>query len=219
MAGLFRFRRRASGRPDAGQATTAAGDIVPAAGGRHAGPAGAPGRGDAGVATADGQVHWVGVDESTAAGATPVAVAPATGSEGHERSDPTLAASQGMWEVIRPAAIVPEHAARRVLVELARRDLTNGGDWQSEPQLWSRFDGPLTGDGSTAPELMGTIHVTYGTPTKYEITLYRVTVTAAGVADGWTVASLTDEALGFGGLTLAECPRAMVNTPPRPYTF
>ena len=66
---------------------------------------------------------------------------------------------------------------------------------------------------------MGTIHVTYGTPTKYEITLYRVTVTAAGVADGWTVASLTDEALGFGGLTLAECPRAMVNAPPRPYTY
>ena len=56
-----------------------------------------------------------------------------------------------MWEVIRPAAIVPEHAARRVLVELARRDLTNGGEWQSEPQLWSRFDGPLTGDGPTAP--------------------------------------------------------------------
>ena len=60
---------------------------------------------------------------------------------------------------------------------------------------------------------MGTIHVTYGTPTKYEITLYRVTVTAAGVGEGWTVASLTDEALGFGGLSLAECPRAIVDHP------
>ncbi|MDP9239097.1 MAG: hypothetical protein M3O55_00410 [Actinomycetota bacterium] len=145
--------------------------------------------------------------------------APTPGTTSAERSDPARAATEGMWEVIRPAAIVPEHAARRVLVELARRDLNNGGEWQSEPQLWSRFDGPLPEDGSTEPELMGTIHVTYGTPTKYEITLYRVTVTAAGVGDGWTVASLTDEALGFGGLSLAECPRATVNTPPRPYTY
>jgi hypothetical protein len=106
-----------------------------------------------------------------------------------------------------------------VLVELARRDLSNGGEWQSEPQLWSRFDGPLDPDGSEMPALMGTIHVTYGTPTKYEITLYRVTVTAGGVAAGWTVASLTDAALSFGGLTLAECPRAVVNAPPRPFTY
>jgi hypothetical protein len=129
------------------------------------------------------------------------------------------AAADGLQEIIRPAAIVPEHAARRVLVELAHRDLTNGGHWQSEPQVWSRYDGPLGPDGSREPELMGTIHVTYGTPTKYEITLYRVTVTPAGVAGGFTVASLTDEALGFGGLTLAECPRATVNPPPRPYTY
>jgi hypothetical protein len=135
------------------------------------------------------------------------------------RSDPARATTDGMWEVIRPAAIVPEHAARRVLVELARRDLTNGGDWQSEPQLWSRYDRPVGEPEDEPPALMGTIHVTYGTPTKYEITLYRVTVTAAGVQDGWTVASLTDEALGFGGLSLAECPRATVSTPPRPFTF
>jgi hypothetical protein len=127
--------------------------------------------------------------------------------------------SEGMSEVIRPAAIVPEHNARLVLVELARRDLSNGGEWQSEPQLWSRYDGPVTEDGSREPQLLGTIHVTYGTPTKYEITLYRVSITAAGVADGLTVASLTDEALGFGGLTLAQCPRATVNDPPQPYTY
>jgi hypothetical protein len=127
--------------------------------------------------------------------------------------------ADGLSEVIRPAAIVPEHAGRLVLVELARRDLSNGGEWKSEPQMWSRFDRPTGGDGEGAPQLMGTIHVSYGTPTKYEITLYRVSVTAGGLAAGWTVASLTDEALQFGGLTLAECPRATVNPPPRPYTF
>jgi hypothetical protein len=168
---------------------------------------------DAGLARADDILDRVGVDVEEAVAATPITPG------ARERSDPARAATEGVWEVIRPAAIVPEHAARRVLVELARRDLSNGGEWQSEPQLWSRFDGPLPPEGSAAPALMGTIHVTYGTPTKYEITLYRVTVTAGGVAAGWTVASLTDEALSFGGLTLAECPRAVVNTPPRPYTY
>lgn len=161
--------------------------------------------------TIDLSATAAGPDGATAGEAQPAGPA--------ERSDPARATTEGVWEVIRPAAIVPEHAARRVLVELARRDLNNGGEWQSEPQLWSRFDGPLAPDGTGSPALMGTIHVTYGTPTKYEITLYRVTVTASGVAAGWTVASLTDEALGFGGLTLAECPRATVNAPPRPYTY
>jgi hypothetical protein len=210
VAGLFRFRRRGAAPPDDGRTDPAQVgaahplDLETETGTGTAAPAGVPPR----TTRAPGSTH---------AGTALGSILP--GSAAHERSDPNRASTDGLWEVIRPAAIVPEHAARRVLVELARRDLGNGGEWQSEPQLWSRFEGPLTGDGSEAPQLMGTIHVTYGTPTKYEITLYRVTVTAAGVNDGWTVASLTDEALGFGGLTLAQCPRAQVQIPPRPYTY
>jgi hypothetical protein len=215
MAGLFR-RRPKDGPEPSGPSAPATQGAKPQTADR-----------DSGVTTADGSLEWVGAAPSPAAangppappGSGPAPTASTAGTTSAERSDPARAATEGVWEVIRPAAIVPEHAARRVLVELARRDLTNGGEWQSEPQLWSRYDGPLPEDGSTEPELMGTIHVTYGTPTKYEITLYRVTVTAAGVGDGWTVASLTDEALGFGGLTLAECPRATMNTPPRPYKY
>jgi hypothetical protein len=213
MAGLFRSRRKSGSAGRSGPVPPATGlDIVPDF---------------TGVKGKDGSVEWTGVAPEVPGAAGP-AGRPSPGSgvgstdgggAGHERSDPALAATDGMWEIIRPAAIVPEHAARRVLVEMARRDLSNGGEWQSEPQLWSRYDGPLGEEGTNPPELMGTIHVTYGTPTKYEITLYRVTVTARGVGDGWTVASLTDEALGFGGLTLAECPRAIVNAPPRPYTY
>ncbi len=59
----------------------------------------------------------------------------------------------------------------------------------------------------------------YGTPTKYEITIYRITVTVAGVEAGWTVESLTDEALAFGGLTLAACPRARLSDPPKPFRY
>jgi hypothetical protein len=123
-------------------------------------------------------------------------------------------------QVIRPAAIVPEEAARAVLVELALRDVQNGGVWQSEPQLWSLYDRPWHGyDNPAGAELIGSIQVAYGTPTKYEITIYRVTVTRFGTENGWTVDSLTDAALEFGGLTLAECPRATLMAPPKPFAY
>jgi hypothetical protein len=123
-------------------------------------------------------------------------------------------------EVIRPAAIIPEESTRAVLVELALRDVQNGGVWQSEPSLWSRYDRPWQAYGTPgAAQLIGTIQVAYGTPTRYEITIYRVTVTKFGSEQGWTVTSLCDEALGFGGLNLANCPRASLAAPPKPFRF
>ncbi len=123
-------------------------------------------------------------------------------------------------EVIRPAAIIPEESTRAVLVELALRDVQNGGVWQSEPSLWSRYDRPWEGYGSPGgAELLGTIQVAYGTPTRYEITIYRVTVTKFGNDQGWTVTSICDEALEFGGLDLASCPRAVLSAPPKPFRF
>ncbi len=123
-------------------------------------------------------------------------------------------------EVIRPAAIIPEESARAVLVELALRDVQNDGVWQSEPSLWSRYDRSWTGHGTPgAAELIGAIQVAYGTPTRYDITIYRVTVTRVGIAAGYTVTTLCDEALGLGGLDLAGCPRATLGVPPKPFRF
>ena len=64
-----------------------------------------------------------------------------------------------------------------------------------------------------------TIQVAYGIPTRYEITIFRVTVSELGDRLGWTVESLCDEALGYGGLTLSTCPRASLAAPPRPFRF
>jgi hypothetical protein len=124
-------------------------------------------------------------------------------------------------EVIRPAAILPESNARGVLVELALRDVHNDGHWDAQPSLWRRFDRPWDGPGGGpgSAELIGNIQVAYGTPTRYEITIYRVTITRLGREDGWTVETLCDEALGFGGLDLAGCPRATLTPPPRPRPF
>jgi hypothetical protein len=44
-----------------------------------------------------------------------------------------------------------------------------------------------------------------------------VTVTPVGTAAGWTVEKLCDEPLGYGGLTLASCPRAKMQPPPKPF--
>ena len=122
-------------------------------------------------------------------------------------------------EVIRPAAVIPEEAARSVLMQLALRDVRIGGVWDVEPNVWRRFDQPWDNEASDhgGSELMGTIQIAYGVPTRYEITLFRATITREGTAQGWTVEALCDEALSLGGLTLASCPRADLAPPPRPF--
>lgn len=124
-------------------------------------------------------------------------------------------------EVIRPAAILPEQATREVLMQLALNDVRVDGLWQADPAVWRRYDGSWDGEdgGPGSAVLLGTIQVAYGVPTRYEITIFRVTVSEAGDHAGWTVTSLCDEALGYGGLTLATCPRASLAAPPRPFRF
>lgn len=124
-------------------------------------------------------------------------------------------------EVIRPAAVIPEDEARRVLMELALHDCRIGGVWWSEPATWRRYDkawdGPDGGPGTA--DLLGTIQIAYGVPTRYEITIFRATITRLGGRHGLTVTGLCDEALGFGGLSLATCPRADLKPPPQPFRF
>jgi hypothetical protein len=122
-------------------------------------------------------------------------------------------------EVLRPSAIVPEDATRNILVEMAMRDVQLGGEWSADPATWRRYDKPWDGPNRTqgTAELLGSIQVAYGTPTRYEITIFRVSVTRKGDEQGVTVQSLCDEALGFGGLTLESCPRADLKPPPKPF--
>jgi hypothetical protein len=124
-------------------------------------------------------------------------------------------------EVIRPAAVLPEDAARRVLMELALHDVRIGGTWWSEPATWRRYDQSWNGtDGGTgSAELLGTIQIAYGVPTRYEITIFRATITKIGTQNGLTVTDLCNEALEYGGLTLETCPRADLNPPPQPFRF
>ena len=123
--------------------------------------------------------------------------------------------------VIRPAAVLPEAAARAVLAALERLDVAHGGIWNASPGVWQRYDRPWDGDaGSTGHALLvGTIAAVYGTPSRYEITIYRATVTQHGLGNGWTVEALCDDALQHAGLTLERCPRAALVSPPTPDPF
>ena len=125
----------------------------------------------------------------------------------------------GVSEVIRPAAILPEKATVQILRSLESEDARHGGVWDAAPGSWSRYDRPwpdTLGPGTTA-RLIGTVRCIYDTPSRYLTTVYRASVTATGVHQGWTVERLCDEAFGFGGLTLATCPRTDMPGPPVTY--
>ena len=118
--------------------------------------------------------------------------------------------------IIRPAAILDSRAASQVLQQLRRVDVTAGGVWNATSSLWQRYDAPWDGPGGTRGDshLLGAIAVTYDTPHRHEITIYKVLVSERGLERQWTVESLCDDALIWAGLTLATCPRAELAEPP-----
>ena len=124
-------------------------------------------------------------------------------------------------EVMRPAAVLPEQAARSINVELTLADVRAGGVWQATTSEWNRFDRPFDGPDGTpgTSRLLGTMQIAHGTPTRYQITIYRATVTRYGTEQGFTVESLCDDALRHGDLDLSVCPRADLRPPPKPFRF
>lgn len=126
-----------------------------------------------------------------------------------------------MEAVIRPAAVLGVAAASEILRALQRADVSAAGVWSATPGMWQRYDRPWNGPagGRGTAELAGSIAVVYDEPRRNEITIYRVNVTPAGLAAGWTVERLCDDALAWVGLTLETCPRADMKAPPRPDPF
>ncbi|MFI5099805.1 MAG: hypothetical protein ACHQE5_04730 [Actinomycetes bacterium] len=118
--------------------------------------------------------------------------------------------------VLRPAAVLDHRVAARLLAELERMDVSLGGLWAASASLWQRYDQPWNGPGGARGTslLVGSIGVMYDAPARQQITLYRVTLTEAGQALGFTVDKICDDALSWVGMTLAQCPRAELATAP-----
>ena len=122
--------------------------------------------------------------------------------------------------VIRPSALLKDKDAHRVLMALEERDVSRGGVWSASAGLWQRFDQAWEADngGKGEAQLIGTIGIVYGTPSKYDITIYRATVTEFGLEAGWSVDKLCDDALQYADLTLESCPRTTLTQPaPDPF--
>gem|GEM_PF-459734 len=123
-------------------------------------------------------------------------------------------------EVIRPAAVLSERNAHLVKEGLKRDDVRNGGVWHAEPGCWRLFERPWKGKderSAKAAGLIGSIQVAYGMPTRFEITIFRATITIVGVRLGYTVDSLCDAALTHADLSLKTCPRIDMPAPPRAF--
>jgi hypothetical protein len=145
----------------------------------------------------------------------------AVGSDPHEVESlaSALYDDLSVTEVIRPAAVLSASAASLVTEALRARDVNRGGRWHVEPGCWKLYEQPWERRDRNAANtgVIGSIQVAYGTPTRYEITIFRATITLFGVRHGWSVNALCDEALSYAGLTLATCPRADVTPPPKPF--
>jgi hypothetical protein len=128
------------------------------------------------------------------------------------------ATSTASTRVIRPAAILADRDARAVMAWLGRHDVTAGGCWAHDVSYIKRFSGPFDGlsgmRGSAV--LLGSIYITWE---RYQVTIYRVSITDEGAAAGITLEGLCDEVLQVVGLSLASCPRAQLADAPVPDPF
>ena len=128
------------------------------------------------------------------------------------------AATTASTRVIRPAAVLEDRDARAVMQWLGRHDVTAGGCWAHDVSYIKRFSGPFDGPSGMrgSAVLLGSIYITWE---RYQVTIYRVSITDEGAAAGLTVEGLCDEVLQVIGLSLASCPRAQLVEAPVPDPF
>jgi hypothetical protein len=122
-------------------------------------------------------------------------------------------------EVIRPAAVLSETHARLILAGLATDDVLAGGHWATKVGTWRRYDAPWPDATGPAGDVthIGTLSCVYDSPARFCVTVFRVSMTAHGLRQGWTTQSLCDDAFKHAGLSLADCPRAALSVPPPPF--
>jgi len=123
-------------------------------------------------------------------------------------------------EVIRPAAVLSEVHARMILTGLATDDVQSGGHWWTRVGTWRRYASPWAPGADEPGDAVhiGTMSTVYDSPARYCVTVFRASLTAYGLRQGWTTESLCNDAFQHAGLTLADCPRAALNAPPRPFS-
>ncbi|MFL6240876.1 MAG: hypothetical protein ACJ735_15445 [Actinomycetes bacterium] len=107
---------------------------------------------------------------------------------------------------IRPEIVLDMVAAHDVMSALQGADVRRGGCWLFAANVWQRFDQPWSGpDTPDGAQLVGTVYVTHGAPTAYDVTVNRVTVTPVGADQGWKPEAVLSDALRLAGFTMGDC--------------
>ena len=118
---------------------------------------------------------------------------------------------------VRPALVLPEREGRSLLAAADRQDVARGGRFSAGPagvQVWS---GPWEGAGGSRGDAQhwGSVDWSYDTPVRHYVTVYRVLVTAAGVAAGETTATVLSQVLALAGLDSSGDMLSLPVPPPR----
>jgi hypothetical protein len=115
--------------------------------------------------------------------------------------------------------VLADATVREVLADLSAQDVKRGGVWLVEAGHWHRYDRPWNGDdgGPGTAQRLGGVHVAYGTPTRYEVTVYRATITEAGARCGWTVPDLLAQVLRSVALTADNHRQLEQKSAPKPF--
>ena len=131
------------------------------------------------------------------------------------RLRPNAVARPALSSQVRPAMVLQEEAARRLLESAEGQDVSRGGCFAAGPagiQVWSApFDGAGGSHGSAVH--LGSVDWSYDTPVRHYATIYRAMVTAGGVAAGETTASILGRVLALANLAV-EGSRVQLPLPP-----
>ena len=82
--------------------------------------------------------------------------------------------STTVTEQIHPAAVLAEEPGHVVIMGLSAIDVRHNGVWDTSTGSWTRYDQPWHSAHDPGDAVaVGAVHVTYGVPSRYDITLYR----------------------------------------------
>ena len=117
---------------------------------------------------------------------------------------------------VRPALVLAEQDARRLLDAARNNEVSRGGRFSCSPAGVQVWDGPWDAPDLPGSALhLGSVDWSYDTPVKHYVTIYRAMVTAAGVENGVSTETILQAVLDLTGIPLDGARVTMAIPPPR----
>jgi hypothetical protein len=102
---------------------------------------------------------------------------------------------------VRPALVLAERESRTLLEASRNQDVSRGGRFSASPACIQVWDRPWAGDDDPGDAIhLGSVDWSYDTPVRHYVTIYRVMVTASGVAAGDSTLSVLQAVMALSGI-------------------